>query len=64
MTTDSKKYLSQYIMWGAFRHDSGNTEFIKSTNPSHDKFLYHDHKMQPLPPNSRHLSTQPSTYMM
>lgn len=64
MKTDERTYLSQFSIWGAGALDMGNTENIKSTNPSYDPFLYHDHKQRPLPPTSRYLSTKPSTYLL
>lgn len=64
MTTDCARYLNQFSIWGAAKYDQGNTENIKSTNPFNDRFMFHDHKHNPLPPNSRYLSPNPATYLL
>lgn len=64
MITSDRRYLNQFSVHGAATLDLANTEHIKTSNPNYDRFLYTDHKHQVQYPNSRHLSTNPSTYML
>lgn len=64
MILAERRYLNPFSPHGAAALDVANTQHLKSTHPSVDRFRYTDHKNLSQVPTSRYISTNPSTYLL